>query len=99
MKGADLEKESKGRAARAKRVKVLERELAVVKGERDARANENEEVREEAELIRLQLHQVQEELERCCTRLRIQDDVLGQYQAQDIEFKKMIEKLVSRKFG
>ena len=94
-KGAELEKERKERAAGAERVKVLEGELAGVKGERDARAKEKDEAREEAELILLQLHQVQEELERCFLESRTQDDLLRQHQTQSQAIRQVLSRLIA----
>ena len=61
-KAAELEKE-RGEGCREERVKALEGELAGVKGDRDVRAKEVAEAREEAELTLLKLHQVQEKFE------------------------------------
>ena len=62
-KAAELEAEIKQREVEAERIQSLEGDLLGVKDERDARARELGEAREEAELTLLQLDKVQEELE------------------------------------
>ena len=62
-KAAELEAEIKQRKVEAERMQSLEGDLLGVKDERDARAMELGEAREEAELTLLQLDKVQEELE------------------------------------
>ena len=82
------------RAVGADRVKALEGELAGVKGERDARVKENDEARQKCELTLLQLHQVQEELERYFLETRAQADLLRQQQTQSLAMRQAISKLV-----
>ena len=70
---AELLKEKQGRKAGADRVKALEEELAFVVGERDLRAKEKEQAREEAALTLLHLNRLQEDIA-SYAKLKIQID-------------------------
>ena len=65
-----------------------------MKGERDVQEQEKAEAREEAELTLLQLHQVQEELERYFLESRSQHDLLSQHKVQSKLMRKAISRLV-----
>ena len=76
---------------------ALERELADAKGERDARVKEKNDACEDAKVTLLQLHQVQEELERCFLESRALDDILCQYHKQSLAMREVIAKLIACK--
>ena len=82
------------KTAGVERSNAMEKELAGVKGERDARVKENDEARQKCELTLLQLHQVQEELERYFLETRVQADLLRQQQTQSLAMRQAISKLV-----
>ena len=71
---------------------------AELEEERDARAKEKEEARQEADLILLQLHQVQQELEDYFVHSRAQDKILSKYREQTIGFGRIISELASGQF-
>ena len=75
----------------------MQTELDGLKENLEALVKEKEEAIEEAELTRLQLQQIQEELEHHFLTLRTQDNLLRQYQEQNLEFKKIISKLAFSK--
>ena len=72
-------------------------ELKKVSRELDARAKEKGEASEDAELMLLQLHQVQEELERYFLESRSKHDLLSQHRAQSLMMRKTIAKLAAGK--
>ena len=97
-----LKKESEKRAAEAKRFKALEVELAKLKGKSDEQSKEKEDLQKivedlklQTELTLLQLHEVQEELERNFYQLRGKDELLKRRQAQQLRAKQLISKLLA----
>ncbi|QNI96567.1 hypothetical protein [Synechococcus sp. RS9902] len=74
----------------------VEVELARVKVEFDSQVKQKEEVNEEAELTLLQLHQVQEELERSFLESRVQGDLLRQHNTHALAMRQAIANLIVR---
>jgi chromosome segregation ATPase len=95
LKNGALQDERSKAGDAAEQIKALMAKLAGVKGERDVQAKEKDEAREEAELTLLQLHQVQEELERYFLESRAQDDLLRQHQTQSLAMRQALSRLIA----
>ena len=89
-----LETERKEKIAGEERLKALKAELANAIGERDAQTKEKGEVREEAELTLLQLHQVQEELEHYFLKSRGADQLAAAQQDQLLRAQALMARLL-----
>lgn len=95
LKNGALQDERSKAGDAAGQIKALMAQLAGVKGERDVQAMEKGEAREEAELTLLQLHLVQEELERYFLESRAQDDLLRQHQSQSLAMRQALSRLIA----
>ena len=92
---AGLEKARQDSLDQAMRFKELESKLAWFKKDRNEKVSAE---RDNSELLKLQLAQVQQELERYYLNSRSQDDLLRQHQAQNLSMRKIISSFVTKRF-
>ena len=100
MKGSELEAERMKSFVRLEKVNLLEGELHDVKLKCDELTTEKVESAEDADLVLLQLHQIQEELEYYFNLSRYQRDLLVSHEKQQKRAEKLLASSFSvKKFG